>query len=110
MSRYERKVNNPSRCEQVYGLHQEDERAESVSEGPAGPDTAGSAEKWAGIYPTGAYFQYEAASVSCWDVGGIAIALAVTGLQGKVVHVGHHCESAWAAVVGEVGTKAWALC
>ena len=40
------------------GLHQEDERAERVSEGPAGPDTAGLAEKWAGICPTGAYFQY----------------------------------------------------
>ena len=39
-------------------FHQEDERAERASEGPAGPDTAGSAEKWAGIYPTGAYFQY----------------------------------------------------
>ena len=43
---------------QVNGLHQEDERAERASEGPAGPDTDGSAEKWAGIYPTGAYFQY----------------------------------------------------
>ena len=39
-------------------FHQEDERAERASEGPAGPDTAGSAEKWVGIYPTGAYFQY----------------------------------------------------
>ena len=39
-------------------FHQEDERAERASEGPAGPDTAGSAEKWAGIYPTGAFFQY----------------------------------------------------
>ena len=36
-------------------FHQEDERAERASEGP---DTAGSAEKWAGIYPTGAFFQY----------------------------------------------------